>query len=61
MAELRVNLRQACGGYKQVVRQFGTGTTEAHHAAQQVVEAQTALHKQFVKEEAIPAVASASR
>jgi len=58
VAELRGSLRETVSAYREAVRQFGTPTVESRQAAHQVLEAQQALHKQFVKEEAIPAVAS---
>ena len=56
VAELRGRLREALSAYRQAVRQFGTPTMESRRAAHQVLEAQKALHKQFVQEEAIPAL-----
>jgi len=58
VADLRGQLRQNLKAYQQAVRQFGSGTPEARQTAHEVVETEQALHKQFVKEEAIPAVAS---
>lgn len=56
VAELRGRLREAFSAYQQSVRQFGAGTVESRQAAHQVLETQKALHKQFVQEEAIPAL-----
>jgi len=56
VAELRKHLREDCANYRQIVKNYGSGTPEAHTAAHQVMDTQEALHKQFVKEEAIPAL-----
>jgi hypothetical protein len=56
VAERRGRLREALSAYRQAARQFGAGTVESRQAAHQVLEAQKALHKQFVQEEAIPAL-----
>jgi len=61
VAELRGQLRQNLANYQQVVKKFGNGTHEAHEAAHQVMDIQTALHKQFYLEEAIPAVATSRK
>jgi hypothetical protein len=61
VAELRGRLREALSAYRQAVRTFGSPTVESRQAAHQVLEAQKTLHERLVQEEAIPAVATASR
>ena len=61
VAELRARLRQSYAAYKQAAKKFGPGTTESRAAAHQVMDVQKALHQQFVKEEAIPAVTQLSQ
>jgi hypothetical protein len=61
VAELKGQLRQNLAEYQQVVKKFGNGTHEAHEAAHKVMDTQTALHKQFYLEEAIPAVATSRK
>jgi hypothetical protein len=61
VAALRQQLREAYSGYQQAVKQYGSGTPESRQAGHQVLEAQQALHKQFVKEEAIPALSQVPR
>ena len=56
VAELRGRLREALSAYRQAVQQFGAGTPGSRQAAHLVLETQMALHKQFVQEEAIPAL-----
>jgi hypothetical protein len=57
VAELRGHLRETLAAYKQAAKQYGSGTPEARLSAHQVLETQKDLHKQFIQEEAIPAVA----
>ena len=56
VTELRSRLRQAYDAYRQALKEFGTGTDESRQAGHHVVEVQQELHKQFIQEEAIPAV-----
>jgi hypothetical protein len=56
VAELRDHLRQTVSTYKETVKQFGSGTPESRKAGHEVVDAQKALHEQFIHEEAIPAI-----
>jgi hypothetical protein len=58
VAELRGHLRENLAAYRQAVKQFGSGTPETRLVAHQVLETQKDLHKQFIREEAIPAIAS---
>lgn len=58
VAELRGHLREALVAYQKAAKQFGSGTPEARATAHLVLQTQADLHKQFIKEEAIPAVAS---
>ena len=55
VSELRDHLRQTLSTYKETVKQFGSGTPECRKAGHEVVDAQKALHEQFIHEEAIPA------
>jgi hypothetical protein len=58
VAELRGHLRETLVTYRQTAKQFGSGTPETRVAAHQVLETQKELHKQFIREEAIPAIAA---
>jgi hypothetical protein len=58
VAELRRRLRETLVAYKRAAKQYGSGMPETRLVAHQVLETQKDLHKQFIQEEAIPAVAS---
>jgi hypothetical protein len=61
VAELREKLRKTLAVYRQTVKHYGSGTAQTRAAAHQIMEAQQALHKQFITEEATPAIPTAAR